>query len=203
MKLKCPSCAAEYKVAAAMVGSRGRMVRCVSCGAEWFQAAGVDDEPVEAAAPEPAPDPVQEIAIDPVVSADPVIVMPEIEPVGRDGGYRLAPEETVVKSEEIYFDPEPEVVDETVDETRVRRRRDEDRDELSASLADINQAPPQRSGGAFLAGFSTIAVLAVIGLGVYVKAGDIALVAPGAEPALSAFIGYVDQGRSALAGLIG
>ena len=198
MKLVCPSCAAEYKVPAAQVGGSGRMVRCSSCGAEWFQAAGRDDEPVvEAGVADAGP------VVDGPVVDDPVIAIPEVEDTGPELGYRIQPAETNSAKEEIYFDPEPEPETGAVDETLVRRRRDEERDELAASLADINHAAPRQSGGAFLAGFSTVAVLAVIALGVYVKAGDIATLAPAAEPVLKTYTGLVDQGRVAIAGLIG
>jgi len=36
MRLKCPSCAAEYDVAASMIPQEGRHVQCTACHTRWF-----------------------------------------------------------------------------------------------------------------------------------------------------------------------
>lgn len=217
MRLICPSCSATYNVDAAAVGAKGRMVRCSGCGAEWFQTPREEaDEPMEltnAPAAAPAAPAAEEPAWRALVDDDefdPVVPAAKSDPVvDEDDGYRsdsLGP---------IYYDPSTGTtlhageVDEdefapVQEETKSRRRASADeRDELAASLADVNSAPPARGGGAFLAGFSTVAVLAVIGIGVYVKADEIVALAPAAKPAIASYIELVDKGRVIVQGFIG
>lgn len=224
MRLTCPSCAATYEAPAAAIGDRGRMVRCAGCGAEWFQAAppgGVAAEPAPpppepaVAPPPPAPDPVPEPA---PAAREPEIIAPgQPAPVASPfrrqeapAAYRPPADEPTAAHEQVYFDPveDPEPVYQgdaalaaPVDETRVRKRRDEDRDAMAASLEELQEDRTVSSGGAFLAGFSTIMVVAVVALGVYVKAPEIARVAPAAEAALTSYTQLVDRGRSVLSGL--
>lgn len=206
MRLICPSCASQYEVDAAAVGARGRMVRCANCGAEWFQSPSLEAEPAPPppTAPPPAPTPQR---------AEPAISAPEPEPAPApqvetraDIATYTPPPAPAMRREEITFDPEPEPTPQfdaaaAVEETRVRRRVEDEREDLAQSLAELDEDQPVNSGGAFLAGFSTVAVLAVILIGVYIKAPDIVKVAPGAESALSSFTGFIDQGRLALAAL--
>lgn len=221
MRLTCPSCASEYEVDAAAIGERGRMVRCANCEAEWFQAPAAGD--VAAAPPPPAPDPmpkpepVAPAAEEPevVVSETPEFnpsapVYPDPEPVVQEPreafAENLSPPSRAAADnvERIYYDVEPAAaprLDESdvLDETRVRRRKDEGRDELAASLRELEEDQPNRSGGAFLAGFSTVAVLAVILVALYVKAPDLAKIAPAMEGPLAGYTEIVNQGRFALA----
>lgn len=222
MRLTCPSCASEYEVAAAAIGDRGRMVRCANCEAEWFQAPAAGDiaaAPPPPLAPEPVPQPkpVASVADEPevVVSETPEFdpappVYPDPEPVIQE------PRETFAESlaqsarapadsvERIYYDVEPAAAprfeeNDVVDETRVRRRKEESRDDLADSLREMDEDQPNRSGGAFLAGFSTVAVMAVILIALYVKAPDLAKVAPAMEGPLAGYTDMVNKGRFALA----
>jgi len=224
MRLTCPSCASEYEVDASAIGDRGRMVRCANCDAEWFQAPAVGGV---AAAPPPAPDPIPDPAPQPapvasmpdepevVVSETPEFdpappVFPDPEPViqqqREEFAENLSPpmQAEADNVERIYYDVEPAAAprlqeSEFVDETRVRRRKEENRDELAASLRELEEDQPNRSGGAFLAGFSTVAVMAVILIAIYVKAPDLAKVAPAMEGPLAGYTEMVNQGRFALA----
>lgn len=246
MRLVCPSCSAEYEIDDGAIGARGRMVRCASCAAEWFQA-----PPVGAAAPlppEPAPeaDPVPPSVTD----AAPQITAPEPDapaadgtlsaaveeeerprvdfsalrhglnaPEGEEPTYRVAdgvePGEPSLADpvvddpavdERIRFDDEPPVVDATaadfdaVDEPRDRNATDAQ--SLAASLRAAEHEQQTGGGGAFLAGFATVTLLALVAIAVYVKAPDIAALAPAAEGPLAGYANAIDQGRMALASLI-
>jgi len=59
MILTCPSCDTRYSVDGAKFPAAGRTVRCAKCGHSWHQAAE---------APEPAPEIVQPIAVEPPAS---------------------------------------------------------------------------------------------------------------------------------------
>lgn len=219
MRLTCPSCASEYEVDAAAIGDSGRMVRCANCEAEWFQAPAA----AGAAPPPPAPDPIPRPEPSaPAVEEPEVIVSetpefnpsppayPDPEPVVQepreDFAEHLSPpsRKTEDDVERIYYDVEPVAAprfeeSDVLDETRVRRRKDESRDELAASLREFEDDQPNRSGGAFLAGFSTVAVMAVILVALYVKAPDLAKIAPAMEGPLAGYTEMVNQGRFALA----
>lgn len=229
MRLTCPSCASEYDVDAAAIGARGRMVRCANCEAEWFQSAANGDAaapppPAPPAAPEMAPMPEPQaaqpeapVAPEPEVTvteapefdpAPPVFADPE--PVVQEGfeerGNDLSPPArmSIDNVERIYYDVEPAAAprfEETdvVEETRVSRRKEESREDLAASLRELDEDQQGRSGGAFLAGFSTIAVMAVILIAVYVKAPDLAKLVPAMEGPLAGYTDIVNQGRFALA----
>lgn len=221
MRLTCPSCASEYEVDAAAIGNSGRMVRCANCEAEWFQAPAVGA--AAAPPPPPAPDPMprpepSSPAVDKpevVVSETPEFnpsppVFPDPEPVVQEPREAftedLSPPSRASDAnvERIYYDVEPVAAprfeeNDVLDETRVRRRKDESRDELAASLREFEEDQPNRSGGAFLAGFSTVAVMAVILVALYVKAPDLAKIAPAMEGPLAGYTEMVNQGRFALA----
>ncbi len=225
MRITCPSCASEYDIDAAAIGARGRMVRCANCEAEWFQGPiGGEEAAPPPPAPSVAPDP--EPAPQPAPSAPPAIEEPEVvvsetpefdpappsfpdpEPVVQEPqDFHAAPPPPTRSStepERIYYDVEPAAAprfEETdvLDETRVRRRRDVGREDLTASLRELDEDRPSSSGGAFLAGFSTVAVMAVILIAIYVKAPDLAQLAPAMEGPLSGYTELVNQGRFALA----
>ncbi len=217
MRLTCPSCASEYDVDAAAIGDRGRMVRCANCGAEWFQspaAGGVAAPPPPA--PDPSPEPTVTVTPEPEVTVSempeapqPVYSDPEPviqEPQARDPLRSVSPpvQTSADNIERIYYDVEPVAAPrfeetEVLEETRVRRRKDETREDLAASLRELDDDQPSRTGGAFLAGFSTIAVMAVVLIALYVKAPDLAKLAPGFEGPLAGYTEMVNKGRFALA----
>ncbi len=223
MRLTCPSCASEYDVDAAAIGDRGRMVRCANCDAEWFQAPGAGD--IAAAPPPPAPDPSPEPTVEQTVTVapEPEVTVSEVpeappppvyadpepviqEPQAREELRSVSPpvQTSADNIERIYYDVEPAAVprfEETdvLEETRVRRRKDETREDLAASLRELDDDEPPRTGGAFLAGFSTIAVMAVVLIALYVKAPDLAKLAPGFEGPLVGYTEMVNKGRFALA----
>ena len=222
MRLTCPSCASEYVVDAAAIGDRGRMVRCANCDAEWFQApstgAAAAAPPPPAPEPAPTPEPTHEQQFDtapPVVSPSvpepaPVVQEYTTPPATEMDEYRVEPAlpsyQTAAAEnvERIYYDvapaaSEPAFDEGVVEETLVRRRKEEKRDELAESLRELEEDQQPRTGGAFLAGFSTVAVMAVIAIAVYVKAPDLAKVAPAIEGPLSGYTTMVDKGRFALA----
>ncbi len=89
-----------------------------------------------------------------------------------------------------------------VEETAIRSRRNADIDTFTSSLrAEEDEAPP-RTGGAFLAGFATTTLLSLILIAVYVKAPEIAAIAPVMEGPLAMYASMVDQGRVAITGTI-
>lgn len=96
MRLVCPSCAAEYEIADTAIGPRGRMVRCASCSAEWFQAPVAAAEAAPAVAPEPAP----------AAAPDPA---PEPEPIAAQPEPTVAPQPQPAVEPAIEADPEPVV----------------------------------------------------------------------------------------------
>ncbi len=222
MRLTCPSCASVYDVDAAAIGDRGRMVRCANCDAEWFQAPSTGSAaavpPPPASEPAPTPEPTHEPQLDaapPVVSPSvpepaPVVQEYTTTPAAEMDEYRVEPALPSYQTagaenvERIYYDVAPAASDPAVDEgvveeTLVRRRKEEKRDELAESFRELEEDQQPRTGGAFLAGFSTVAVMAVIAIAVYVKAPDLAKVAPAIEGPLSGYTTMVDNGRFALA----
>lgn len=246
MQLVCPSCSSEYQVSAEAIGAKGRMVRCASCNAEWFQmpetkeeaaAAPVAARTVEPSSPEPAPvepAPAQPIAAEPA-AAEPAsdVATPDADPKPDDSSRRLSAlgglgddddftptysataalanddfadlRAEPVPADEVYYDvdPEPQPVIESpvLEETAMRNPRRAELDELTASLRSEEDQISTRTGGAFLAGFATVTLLALVLIAVYVKAPDIVAMAPAAEGPLSAFSSLVDQGRMSIAQL--
>lgn len=198
MRLICPSCSSEYEVDAAAMGERGRMVRCASCGAEWFQnpepssiALDLSSAAVTSA---PAPDPVEEVAEEPAPTIQqytPAPSSPSAPVVDDDGPTHSPPP--------IYFEePEP------AEPSAVSRYSDaRDTGALSASLRD--EAPePRRRGrpfAAFIGGFLTIAVVTAIVVGLYVASPIIIAAVPALEPVLGAYVSFIDQGRQTLASM--
>ena len=229
MRLVCPSCSAEYEVNDAAIGAKGRMVRCASCAAEWFQAPGVGAaspaaEPPAAEPATPDPGPADAGPADPVV-ADPPPAAPEPELSAKQPAYRQTPSESdeyarlraefgedgpggAKKGETVYVDEDPRVVEgvaaaaPAADGTRARARRRADTEDLEASLHD-NPEDVAAGGGAFIAGFATVTLVALILIALYVKAPELAEIAPQAEGPLAAYAGLVDQGRMALAQALG
>lgn len=232
MRLVCPSCSAEYEVDEAAIGARGRMVRCARCSSEWFQAPAVgataplppepEPEPVAPAAPAPepaaAPDPApitakRETARE-AATDDPLARLRaefRDDPIEKPKTFKVEPQapfQEEKRTEQIYFDEDPPVVEAAataavVEETRVRSRRRTEPEDLAASLRESDDGRSGGGSGAFLAGFATVTLLSLIMIAVYVKAPDIAALAPAAESPLKAYAAAVDQGRVALASLIG
>src|SRR5690242_69608 len=68
MIITCPNCRTSYQIKPLTLGSRGRTVRCTSCGHRWFvRPEGVGEPeavppPIPPAPPEPAPEPPPEPA---------------------------------------------------------------------------------------------------------------------------------------------
>ena len=221
MRLVCPSCSAEYEVDDSAIGARGRMVRCASCSSEWFQAPAVgaaaplqpapEPAPEPAPQPEPAPAPEPEPVVEGTSSAEFAALRREFSAEPDEGPRfdeikidRSPIEEEPAPAERIYYDQEPEVIEGAAspvdEETRVRSRRMDEAEDLAASLREDEE--PGRGGGAFLAGFATVTLLSLILIAVYVKAPDIAAIAPAAEGPLTSYANAVDSGRMALAALI-
>lgn len=224
MRLVCPSCSATYRVDAASVGGQGRMVRCANCGAEWFQAPAITDEalnpPLSPAADEPVPAAPAEADRGQYHGAAQPARDGGREPV-YDGGAQHEPPAPPTPSQgydeavydvsagqarpadysPVYYEEEPQQQPAFI--TPSQTHIEEPRLETDARPAERAEAEQPRGGGGFLAGFSTVVVLAVVAAGVYVKAPALAEVAPTAAPALASYVEMVDQGRAALAALIG
>lgn len=195
MRLICPSCQSEYDVAATAIGANGRMVRCASCGGEWFQAP-------EAAAEAPLPLEDAQVAAEPPVAEE---VPPA--PSSPAPGYRIieeAPRETVT------YDQAPEIERSfpADDEDYVPNRHSEARDTsaLTASLRDDEDDIRPASGGglaSFVGGFATSAVLVGLLAAVYLAAPSIVDAVPALETAMNGYTGVVDKGRTVLGVLVG
>jgi hypothetical protein len=71
-------------------------------------------------------------------------------------------------------------------------------DELTSSLRATEDAGNTKAGGAFLAGFATVTLISLILIAVYVKAPEIAAVAPAIKGPLALYGDLVDQGRMAI-----
>lgn len=217
MRLVCPSCSAEYEVDESAIGARGRMVRCASCSSEWFQApAAGAAAPLAMDPPPPAPEPEAPQTPEPPRArtaedeARYAALREDLNapPKSVEPSYRVDPHpEPVVEEEpreQIYFDADPGVVEgaatAVIEETRVRSRNNAAPEDLAASLREDED--PKGAGGAFLAGFATVVLIALIMIAVYVKAPDIAALSPAVEGPVTAYVGAVDKGRMAIAALV-
>lgn len=199
MRLICPSCQSEYEVDAAAIGAKGRMVRCANCGGEWFQApeAPADEPEIEADAP----------------VADGYAAAASVDHEGvdaaeqsEDPGYRII-DETPTAS--VTYDEEPAVERSfpADDDDYVPNRYAEarDTDALAASLQDDDDIRPASNKGAasFFGGFATSAVLVGLFAAIYVAAPSIVNAVPALEPAMTSYVGVVEQGRTVLRVLVG
>lgn len=190
MRLICPSCAAEYEIDATAIGENGRTVRCASCASEWFQQperSSVSDAAaaVEAAARRPRPT---------VIVPEPRRASPPPESPAIEGD----------PAEEVYFEDESADYNAgAIEEPRSPGRQPpHEADALTAALRGEDDED-DRSGGAFLAGFATVTLIGLAMLAAYVKAPELGALAPALKAPLAAYAELVDQGRAALAALVG
>lgn len=193
MRLTCPSCAAEYEIDAGVIGKAGRMVRCAACAAEWFQPPAAPGLEAAADALEDAARRARE-ARETVLPPEPRGPRKEPEPP------RSAPIEPE-EDEAVFYDADPPRArpDPVVIDPPRARRQAPDPETLAATLREEPEGP--RAGGAFLAGFATVTFLALILAAVYVKAPEIAEIAPATKAPLTAYAALVDEGRLAVAAL--
>ncbi|QIE54766.1 hypothetical protein G5B40_04505 [Pikeienuella piscinae] len=200
MRLTCPSCAAEYEIEPGAIGARGRRVRCASCAKEWFQEAPVASVAEAAAAVDAARTAAREREM----------LRASGRETDRDAVLPPEPERPITAPEPPAIEGEPGEAARSEDARAARNLSEERRllamapDEFAASLRageDADHGP--RAGAAFLAGFATVAVLALILFAIYVKRAEIADLVPSADAPLAAYADLVDQGRAALAGLVG
>lgn len=195
MRLICPSCQSEYDVAASAIGAKGRMVRCASCGGEWFQAPEDDgNAPTVVEEAPPAPEPVVE-------ESAPAAAATGGE-VGAMPGYRIIDE---APSPSVTYDPAPEIERSfpADQDDYVPNRQSEARDTsaLTASLHDDEGDVEPASGGglaSFVGGFATSAVLVGLFAAVYIAAPSIVDAIPALGPAMDGYVGVVDKGRTVL-----
>jgi len=217
MRLVCPSCSAEYDISTEAIGAKGRMVRCAACASEWFQTPPSKADMAARAEPQvaqnPASIPVPEPAVDSTrgLSAlsgfddEPDVAPAKEYPAGKSESAlsRLTSfaDEEDEPVQQVYHDVDPEPrkeLDPVVEERALRGRHSEELDQLTASLRSAEDEPDMRSGGAFLAGFATVTLVALVLIAVYVKAPELAELAPAVKAPLAAYSDIVDQGRIAL-----
>ncbi|MEM8755282.1 MAG: MJ0042-type zinc finger domain-containing protein [Pseudomonadota bacterium] len=203
MRIQCPKCEAAYEVSADAIGPNGRTVRCASCANEWFEAGEGTPGPTPlaeqglaaptpgAAAVKEARDEFQDIVgvVAGMGAAKSTDIASEIKAATRPG------------AEEVFEDVDPPrseaLAAEAAPEARKRVRSGDAKTE--ESFEDLNDpALRPQSGGAFLAGFATVTLVALLMIATYVKAPEIAEALPAAKAPLDAYTGVVDQGRLAL-----
>ncbi|WP_340110365.1 zinc-ribbon domain-containing protein [Pikeienuella sp. HZG-20] len=187
MRLICPTCAIEYEIDADAIGAGGRKVRCADCGTEWFQRPRSASLAEAVAAVEKAarnrqrPDGARETVIAPETPAAPE--PPEAPAIDGEASEETSPESGPAA--------EP------------RRANEGAPDDAFFAARSGGAEPRSGAGAAFLAGFMTVALLALILAALYVERDEIAGLAPALEPHLAAYADLVDRARGALAELIG
>lgn len=67
--------------------------------------------------------------------------------------------------------------------------------EEQAILTAADENARRRQKGGFRIGFTLVAIIAVLGLGLYLHAPRVAAIVPGSEPALRSYVDLVDKGR--------
>ncbi|MFV0472916.1 MAG: zinc-ribbon domain-containing protein [Pikeienuella sp.] len=194
MRLVCPSCAAEYEIAADAIGEGGRRVRCSSCASEWFQqpasssveaASAAMEAAVARAAQERAARRAGAAAPEPEAEAAP----PEAE-TAAGAAEAIPPQEAPRQPEAPHVDD-----DAPKDVARVAP------DDLAASLRGEAEAEAQPNVlRAFISGFATVMAVALVLIALYAKHVEIAAFIPWVEGPLSAYASLVEQGRAALYG---
>lgn len=192
MRLICPSCSAAYEIDESAIGDAGRKVRCAACAEEWFQDPdGAPPRPDARADPSPAAAPGRigrtDALRDDKSAPDNFKYAFKSDPADDADEDGAAP--AAARAEPVTF------VDETRSSTASRT------EELAASLRDDDEGKGR--GGAFIAGFAVIVVIALVLVGAYVKAPEIAAFAPTTSGPLTTYTDLVDQGRLMLAEAVG
>jgi predicted Zn finger-like uncharacterized protein len=227
MLIVCPACGARYEAPNSAIPAAGRIVRCSACRAEWRARPEPGrtepvrteaDAPKPVAAPASAPQTADAPAVQPDVATaatagtEPVVARPEAPaqpagPVASRGAVPLtaahppgttdapqaaarpAPAAEIVTRE---IRTQPRSVSETTSEIGTAQR-------LATA---IDEEPAPRGGTGFLAGFATVAILALAATAAYLKADAIVAMAPGLDGAMARYVALVDAGREALAGFV-
>ena len=216
MRLTCPNCEAQYEVPEDAISEEGREVECTNCDHVWLQkplaeSAEVDDpitqdDVAETPAETPAPEPPQR-PLDPEVAA---VLQEEaaVEIAARR-------EETPPQTEE------PQEADTTAVEAENKLEKETQAPEETAkmpesaldaehpaSVEEPQDAPapqpaskpeiPADSAAQGSSGRGFMSPLLIFGLlfALYEFAPDITQQIPQAEPALSAYTGWVDSART-------
>lgn len=101
MRATCPSCEAVYEVPDRLVGTKGRRLRCATCGHEWTllppapEAPAVPQPmpvtpppPAYTYAPQPEPPPTPPPPTRPMLRRPPQVIDPPLPPVDDGIGFR-------------------------------------------------------------------------------------------------------------------
>ena len=98
-------------------------------------------------------------------------------------------------------EPEPAQRTDAPHDPLVARReaRDEDGHAAHALAMSLDDETPARQGGGFLAGFAAVTLVALLGVTVYIKHGEIGAAVPSLDAPLQRYVAVVDEGRVALA----
>lgn len=176
MRLKCPSCGAEYEIDAAAIPDEGREVQCSACGHDWFQYAPVTADfgaPVPFAGP-PAPDPVRP----PPLKDIRAFLREEAEEETRRRRAEGIPPPAPPPQPQVQ--PQPDVA------------------AMTSSLL------PEGGGkGGFGLGLFVTLTFFLLVAGVYVSAPRLSTALPELADPLAAYVAWVDAGRTWLDGFAG
>jgi predicted Zn finger-like uncharacterized protein len=185
MRLICPACKTVYEAPDSAITASGRMVRCSSCGAEWT-------------ARPPAP---PRGAIAPLLRKTPADVREApsqaAPPFGPEAERRAAAAPEAAgpgPAGDAAVGPRPRAPQPAAAASPVEARADA----LIRSL-ETEAAPQAASGGAFMAGFATVSLLALAAVAVYARQDDLARALPAIAGPLADYAAFVDQAREALA----
>ena len=202
IEIECPACQARYQLPDGSIGSEGRNVSCSDCSHKWrAYSEGVAPQPSE---PEPEAGTgerkdqmaaIRQMLTDIKEHTD---AIPEPEPDSRPEP--VAPTPTMRKrDEDDEVDPLKSRIDgisklgaaEKIgyDANKLRRRHERRAKKFKRAREH------RRKSGAFLTGFTLVAIVTATMVGLYVLHPQIIAASPGMKPALSEYVVTVDRFR--------
>lgn len=227
MLIVCPACGARYEAPNSAIPAPGRIVRCSACRAEWrarpeagrpepVPPEADQEKPVAAEAPVHAPADVQELRPEVAttattghesISARPEAPVQAFGPVASRGAVPMtggaAPSAAVAPQPAARPAPAADIP--RRDARPQAGSQPEAANEIGTAqrlATAIDEEPAPRGGTGFLAGFATVAILALAATAAYLKADSIVAMAPGLEGAMARYVALVDSGREALAAFV-